>query len=262
MARNGITPAGHTAARDNRTELQHMENREPGRKFTTQTKNDKDNTKTTTEGSSDKCGDGPNKPRTGDARSNSERGATGTLQRICSPSHRSTSNKTTASEVRQASPKSHKNQYNKKNEEHPPRETMINKTTKDVFPERGIGAGECLAKSTNVYKTRRDGKHETEPRKNTVENTQSRLKKPETHRRWTTQEKKPKRYRTEVIQMSRWTMLIATYIAAHTSNTKMTQGPETEGTMPQIRTAATPNLNQNKLAQAPPPRGPHNADTG
>ena len=114
MARNGRTPAGHTAARDNRTELQHMENREPGRKFTTQTKNDKDNTKTTTEGSSDKCGDGPNKPRTGDARSNSERGATDPLHRMCSPPHRSTSNKTIVTEVKQEMPQSHRYQCNKK----------------------------------------------------------------------------------------------------------------------------------------------------
>ena len=114
MARNGINPAGHTAARDNRTDLQHMENREPRRRFTTQTDNDKDKTKTTTEGSSDKCGDGPVGPRTGDARSNSERGATDPLHRICSPPHRSTSNKTIGTEVKQEMPQSHRYQCKKK----------------------------------------------------------------------------------------------------------------------------------------------------
>ena len=64
------------------------------------------------------------------------------------------------------------------------------------------------------------------------------MKKPETHRKRTTQEKKPKRNRTEIIQMSKWTMLIAAYIATRTSTTSMTQGHETEGKIPQTHSSS------------------------
>ena len=120
MARHRETPTGPTAAGDNRTEPQHLEAREPGKEFTTRIKNGKDQTETTIKDGSDKYGDGPDRPGTGDARSNSERGATDPQLRVHSPPHKSTSNKTVGTKAKHGMPQSHVCQYTKQSKEHLP----------------------------------------------------------------------------------------------------------------------------------------------
>ena len=93
MTGHGKTSAGPTAAVDNRTEPQHLEAREPGEKFTTRIENGEDRTETTIKGGSNKYGGGPDKPRTGDARSNSERNPRNSQYRTHSPREKFTSNK-------------------------------------------------------------------------------------------------------------------------------------------------------------------------
>ena len=64
--------SGLTAAEGNRIEPQHLETREPGEGSTMRIKHIKNRTGTIRNGSN-KYGGGPDKPVTGDARSNSER---------------------------------------------------------------------------------------------------------------------------------------------------------------------------------------------
>ena len=260
MTRHGETLAGHTADGDNRTEPQHLESREPGKKFTTEDKTSKNQTETPTDDGSDKYGDGPDGPGTGDARSNSERGATFPQPRIHSPPHRSTSNKTVGARVKQGMPQSQSSQYNIQNKEYLPRKIETINTTKEMFPERNIGMG--CTRGVDLLQDSMDGKYETKPRDDIEENTQSSLKRPETHRAWTTQERKHNKYKMKDAQISQWMIIIAAYVVTHAYATGLTREPRAEETIHHIHATATPNLIQNKLAKTPPPHDPHTADTG